>query len=188
MGDLFLDSARSLVRINTFAEGVLARLAHDLDLECRSLEGTATTATDGATTGSARVNAPLSGMSVRGTLGKDGRLDQRALSAGDRQNIVSKMRQQVFQAGAEAVVRVEAHLRGGSARVRVVPPNGKAVETVMRPTVRIDGESLHATGTFELSLSAIGSDAIKGPMGAFRMKDRVRISFEIVFAPPGQPA
>jgi hypothetical protein len=138
---------------------------------------------DGATTGSARVEAPLRGMSVGGTLGKDGRLDERALSSSDRRDILTKMQHDVFHAGADAVLRVEAHLEGGSARVRVVPPNGKAIETVVRPTVRIDGDSVHATGTFELSLSAIGSDAIKGPMGAFRVKDRVRISFDVVFAP-----
>jgi len=125
-------------------------------------------------------------MTVRGTLGKDGRLDERALSATDRRDILIKMQQDVFHAGADAVVRVEVHLEGGSARVRLIPPNGKAVETVVRPTVRVDGDSLHASGAFELSLSAIGSDAIKGPMGAFRVKDRVRISFEIVFAAPAK--
>ncbi len=96
---------------------------------------------------------------------------------------------EVFHAGLEAIVRVEAHLDGGSARVRVVPPNGRGVEIIVRPTVRALGDAVRATGTFELSLAAVGSDAIKGPMGAFRVKDRVRVSFDVVFAPAApQPA
>ena len=30
---------------------------------------------------------------------------------------------------------------------------------------------------------AIGSDVVKGPMGAFRVKDLVRVSFDVMFAP-----
>jgi hypothetical protein len=40
----------------------------------------------------------------------------------------------------------------------------------------------HAKGTVEVSLAALGSKPVKGPMGAFRVKDRVRISFDLVFA------
>jgi len=37
------------------------------------------------------------------------------------------------------------------------------------------------TGTFDVSLSAIGSDPVKGPMNAFRVKDSVEVLFELVF-------
>ena len=46
--DLVLDPAQSRVRIHTFAEGLLARLAHDLELVCGDLSGHATRSADGA--------------------------------------------------------------------------------------------------------------------------------------------
>lgn len=184
MSNLVLDPTRSRVRIHTFAEGLLARLAHDLEIVCGDLAGSVTRSADGGeAAGTATLEAPLRGMSVGGVLGKDGRLDERALSPTERRDIVAKMQSDVFHAGAEGTVRVEAHLEGGAARLRVVPPNGKAVESVVRPDVRADGEAIRATGTFEVSLAAIGSDAVKGPLGAFRVKDRVRVSFDVVFVP-----
>lgn len=65
---------------------------------------------------------------------------------------------------------------------------------VLTPDVRTDGDAVHASGSFEVSLMAIGSDVVKGPMGAFRVKDRVKVLFDVRFAPsqqaaqPAQPA
>jgi hypothetical protein len=88
----------------------------------------------------------------------------------------------------EGVVRIRAELEAGNAKVKVTVPNGKSVEVSMRPEVRAEGAELHASGTFALSLASIGSDVVKGPMGAFRVKDRVAISFEIAFVRAPQPA
>jgi hypothetical protein len=187
VSNLILDAAKSRVRIHTFAEGILARLAHDLELACGDLSGSASRTTDGpAIAGTAMVEMPLRGMAVGGILAKDGRVDEHALSPNERRDIVAKMQSDVFHAGPEGVVRIEVHLDGGAARVRVVPPNGKAIEAVVRADVRADGEAVGARGTLEISLSAIGSNAIKGPMGAFRVKDRVRVSFDVVFTPASE--
>lgn len=184
MTDLVLDASRSRVRIQTFAEGLLARLAHDLELLCGELTGTASAAGDASTGGTARVEAPLRGMVVAGTLGKDGRVDPRGLSASDQRDAIAKMQHDVFHTGPEGVVRIETHYEGGTARVRLVPPNGKAIEAVVKPEVTTTDDAVHAKGSFEVSLAAIGSDAVKGPMGAFRVKDRVKVVFDVVFAPP----
>lgn len=182
---LVLDAARSRVRIHTFAEGLLARLAHDLELVCGELSGSASRRVNGgATAGTAVVVAPLRGFSVGGVLAKDGRVDEGALSPTERRDILAKMRADVFRAGPDGVVSVEVDLDAGAARVRVVPPNGKAVELVVRPDLRAEGDSVRATGAFELSLKAIGSAGVKGPMGAFRVKDGARVSFDVVFSPP----
>jgi hypothetical protein len=181
VSDLVLDTAQSRVHVHTFAEGILARLAHDLELACVSLVGSAARGAEGSAAANARVEAPLRGVSVVGVLGKDGRIDEQALSAAERRDILAKMHSDVFHAGPDAVVRVETHLDGDAARLRIILPNGKAVETLVRPDVRAEGEAIRATGTFELSLAAIGSDVVKGPLGAFRVKDRVRVSFDVVF-------
>lgn len=189
MSDLVLDAARSRVRLQTFAEGLLARLAHDLELVCGDLEGTASrAAADGDVAGTASITVPLRGIAIAGVLGKDGRTDPRGLSPAEQRDAVAKMQRDVFHAGPEGVVRIETHYDGGSARIRVVPPNGQAVESVVRPDVVAEGDAVHAKGTFEISLAAIGAGVVKGPMGAFRVKDRVKVIFDAVFTPRDQPA
>lgn len=183
--DLVLDPARSRVRLQTFAEGLLARLAHDLELACGDLSGTASRADGGSTTtGTASIEAPIRAIAIAGVLGKDGRVDERGLSTSEKSDAATKMRHDVFHAGHDGVVRVEVELEGTSARVRVAPPRGKAVEVIVRPEVRAEGDALRATGTFDLSLSALGSDVVKGPMNAFRVKDKVKVLFDVLFAPP----
>ena len=181
MSDLLLDTARSRVLIHTFAEGLFARLAHDLELACGGLTGTATRTAEGA--GTARVEVTLRAIAVSGVIGTDGRLDERALSPSDRREIATKVQQDVFRAGPDAVVRVEATLEGPRARVRFSPPNGKGVEVVVEPELTSDGAELRARGGFEISLTSIGSSVIKAPMGAFRVKDHVRVTFDVVFVP-----
>ncbi len=181
MSDLLLDAARSRVRIHTFAEGLFARLAHDLELACEGLVGTASRTADG--TGTARVQVTVRDVAVAGVIGKDGRLDERVLSASDRREIAAKMQQDVFHAGPDAVVRIEATLEGARARVRFYPPNGKGVEVTVEPELTSDGAELRAQGAFEISLASIGSSVIKAPMGAFRVKDHVRVTFDMLFAP-----
>ena len=186
MTDLVLDASKSLVRIHTFAEGLLARLAHDLELVAGDLSGTATS--EGAA-GTASIEAPLRGLTVGGIVAKDGHIDERGLSANERKDCIAKMHHDVFHATPDEAVRLEVKLDGDSARVRVVPPHGRAVETVVRAVVKAEGEALRATGSFEISLAAIGSDVVKGPMNAFRVKDKVKVTFDVVFGPaPNQPA
>lgn len=183
MTDLVLDPGKSRVRIRTYAEGLFARLAHDVELTCTKLSGRATRAEGGPPSGTASLEVPLGGIDVAGYL-HGGRLDEgRKLLQIERDEILSKMRKDAFHADASAIVRVEATLDGGSARVRIVPPNGKSVEHTLRPNVTEESGAVRLEGTFDLSLSAIGSSTVKGPMNAFRVKDRVELSFDLVFAP-----
>lgn len=184
MTDLALDPKSSRVRIHTFAEGLFARLAHDLELVCTGLRGTATR--DGGR-GTASVTAPVSGIEVAGVLEKSGRVDPEGLSASDRRDCLDKMRREVFQAGEGAVVKVEASLDGATAKVRLTPPNLRAVEVVVRPAIKDEEGATRVSGAFEVSLSSIGSGVVKGPMGAFKIRDRVTIAFDVVFR-TAQPA
>ncbi len=183
--DLVLDPARSRVRIHTFAEGLFARLAHDLELVCGELSGHATRSADGHPgAGSASIEAPLSGFAVAGTLGRDGRVDDRGLGPSEKRDCLAKMCSDVFHARPGGMVLVQLQLAGASARVRVVPPNGKAIEIVMQPEVQAaEPDAVRASGSFEISLMAIGADVVKGPLGAFRVKDRVKVLFDVTFAP-----
>lgn len=181
MTELLLDPDRTDVRIQTFAEGLFARLAHDLELVCRGLTGSARRDGSHAT---ASLEARVGGIDVAGVRDRSGAVNPRALSASDRADCLEKMRKDVFHASADAVVRIEATLDGDTARIRLTPPSDRAVEVVVRPRIdEIEGGAARVSGAFELSLASIGSDVVKGPMGAFRVKDRVTVSFEAVFQP-----
>lgn len=164
-----LVSERSKIRIRTFAEGLLARLAHDLELECRSLEGEATLE-DGRVEG--RIAFPVGGIEVSGTL-RNGVLDPAGLSTSERRDCLAKMRAEVFRAD-QGTVRVVATSSGTAS---ITLPDGRAL--CQQVTLAVDLERAH--GSLELALSALGVDPIKGPMNAFRVRDRLLVLFDLVF-------
>jgi len=172
---LVLDREKSRVRLRTFAEGLFARLAHDLELECRELSGDAEI--DGPS-GSVTILAPVEKIEVLGTLSKDKKVDPKGLSPSDREDCLSKMRKDVFHV-SQGNVKVEALLDNGKAKVTLTPPNGKAVTK----SLPVAWTNHTASGSLEVSLSAMGSDPVKGPMNAFRVKDVVEIVFDVVFVP-----
>ena len=177
MTDFVLDRTRSQIHIRTFAEGLMARLAHDLDLVATDVQGTATS-TEGEA--SAHLEIALAGLAVAGVLGKDGIVDTRVLSPGDQWAILEKMHADVFRVAPGGVVIVDAAQQGTRAMARLQFPNGRTVEApvqLQRP------EAERVVGEVALSLEAIGAVPVKGPMNAFRVKDRVIVAFDLVFVP-----
>jgi hypothetical protein len=150
------------VRILTFAEGLFSRLAHDLELGVDLSDAAITDA-------EATLRVPLADIVVRGVR-KDGRVDPSVLSASDQRDILAKMKKDVFHV-ADGVIEVVAT----RTTVTVKPPRGPAVSRPLR--LDFDGEG--AKGSFDLSLAALGSDPVKGPMNAFRVKDRVAVELEV---------
>jgi hypothetical protein len=180
MNKLALDPSRSSLRIHTFAEGLFARLAHDLELACRGVSGTAERSGEAA--GRATLEIPISGIEVAGTL-RSGRLDPDGLTGGDRANVLAKMRSEVFHSrGPGDVVRATGTLEAGRAQIEVTTPGGRKVARATVVELREEGDRVLVVGEVDLSLRALGSDPVKGPMNAFRMKDEVVVSFELVFA------
>lgn len=169
MAEYVIDSARSSIHIRTFAEGLMARLAHDLVLVATSVAGTS----DGAA--KAHLEIPVAGLAVAGVLGKDGAIDTRTLSASDHRAILEKMRADVFRGDGLVVVDADREV------ARLTFPNGRTVETPWRAE-REEGQRV--VGELSLSLEAIGSNVVRGPMNAFRVKDRVVVAFDLVFVPP----
>lgn len=171
MTELTFDPSRSSIRIHTFAEGLFSRLAHDLELTCRDASGTAKDER------SCTLTIPVRGIDVVGTL-KGGKVDSGALSPSDREDILEKMRREVFHDAAS--VTVEASVE----RVKVISPTGKTVERAvsLRPQKADDG-SLRVQGRIDISMNAFGAVPVKGPMNAFRVKDVVEVHFDVVFQP-----
>jgi hypothetical protein len=165
-----LDASRSRVAISTFAEGLFSALAHDLELLAGDVSGEATES-------SAEVHVPVASISVHGAV-KRGKVDPSVLSSGDRATIERQIRDELL-AGAEVVARGERD--GQRASIEVTGPRGTS-RTTCDAAVTREGDFTRVKGRFDLSLAALGCPPVKGPMGAFRVSDRVRIDFDLVFA------
>ncbi|MFO0755158.1 MAG: hypothetical protein U0359_01600 [Byssovorax sp.] len=168
----------SRLLVHTRAEGLLARLAHDLELSSKEISGTASLDGDAWT---AELDVPVRSLTVEGVLRGDV-VDHAALSGGDREQILSKMREDVFG----TTTNVEARAQG-SRRDR-----GEAIIACGRASMRApitlsvkgrEGGALHASGSFEVSIKALGGKPVKGPLGAFAVKDRVTIRFALTLIP-----
>ena len=176
-----LDAARSRVTIHTFAEGLFSALAHDLEIDAGDLAGTSSATTDGAPA-SAEVRVPVAGLRVAGAV-KRGKVDASALSASDRQSIERQIQAEVLRGGVEVVAR--GALAGGRrAKIEIIASTGRAEVACDVDVVRAadGGASSSVKGAFDLSLRSLGIAPVKGPLGAFKLSDRVRVTFELAFA------
>jgi hypothetical protein len=169
-----LDPARSRVAVYTFAEGLLSALAHDLEIVAQA-EGVSGEAADAGA--SAELKIAVASLRVRGVM-KRGKLDTGVLSAGDRATIEKQITSDVLP-GAEVVAR--GTLEGTRASIEVVAPRGTA--RVSCPVaITKDGGATRVKGEADVSTKALGAPPVKGPMGAFRVKDQVKVEFDLVFA------
>jgi hypothetical protein len=164
-----LDRSRSRLAIHTFAEGLFSALAHDLELQAGDLEGDATEDT-------AELTVKVASIQVSGVM-KKGRLDAGVLSRGDREVIEEQIRADVLPG---ETVTARGGLQGGRASIEVVGPQGRTRVTCDVAVTR-EGDEKRARGSAEVALSAIGARPVKGPLGAFRVRDRVRVEFDLVF-------
>jgi hypothetical protein len=175
-----IDLGASRLLIHTSATGLLARFAHDLEIEATKpdldarVEGKRWKAT---------LRAPVAGMRVVGVR-KGEKVREDVLSHSDQDEIHRRLREQVLV--AMDTVRVEAH---GDA-----PEQGEATVILARgrQTVRLSSrvETNHGAGTTisgrcKLSLSKLGVPEVKGPLGAFRVFDEVEILYSFAVRPIG---
>ncbi len=175
---LEIDPARSTLKIFTYAEGLLAKLAHDLQLSASFGEGRAQERGDRV---EVTLRVPLASMRVEGVV-KGGRLDRQVLSGKDQEDILAKMRSEVFGGAAvDAALVVSGELRGARFEGTLTAPSGKSAPIRAEVRRRVEPEVERAEGSLDLSLLALGSGRIKGPLGAFRVSDRVHVEFDAAF-------
>ncbi|WP_437639109.1 hypothetical protein [Sorangium sp. So ce854] len=180
MSELHLDPAASRLTIRTRAVGMLARLAHDLEIAASELRGVARLDGDAWT---AELSVPAAGLRVAGVL-RGERVDPDALSAGDRRDIERRIRDEVLQGTAVVEVRASGAARDrADARVQIA--SGSAALTA-RLAARERGErAIGVAGGCQLSLTALGVREVKGPLGAFKVRDEVEILFDLTLRPAG---
>ena len=167
-----LDPARSRLAIYTEAEGLFSALAHDLELAAEDLEGEASET-------SAELRLPPASIRVRGVT-KRGKLETGILSAGDRETIERQIKEDILR-GPPIVVRGAIDPKAPTRATMDVLARGATTHLTCDVAVAVEGETKRVQGRAEVSLAALGAPPVKGPMGAFRVKDRVRVEFDLVF-------
>ena len=175
MQTLLVDGSAATITLRTRAEGLLARFAHDLELGGAGLSGKATLDGD---TWTADLSVPVASIAVVGALHGD-EVDRAKLSASDRAQIEQKMREDVFFGGATSVTVAAqgASLTRGEATIAIAS-RSQRVPITLSVAPLVDGAT-RVTGRFTISLDSLGVRPIKGPLGAFRVKDAVEVLFTL---------
>jgi hypothetical protein len=176
-----IDKGASKLVLRTRAQGMLARLAHDLEIAAGEINGAASLDGDAWT---AEVAVPVSSLRVAGALRGD-RLDTSALSSKDRAEIERKIREEVLAAGPEVRTRAEGPSRDrGEATVSFGSKSARV--SVSHSKTEPSGAGFSVTGRAELSLRALGVAEVKGPLNAFRVGDTIEVLYTLVIQPEGE--
>lgn len=165
-----IDLEASTITVRTRAKGMLARLAHDLEIAATRFDGDVTTDGDAWT---ATLSIEVASMNVAGVL-KHGRVDRNTLSASDKTEIERRIRAEVLP-----VDHIGVTLSGkdrSRAEVTVNVARGKQSLSVPLQTETRDG-ALIVFGELKLSLDRLGIREIKAPLGAFRVDDAIEVAF-----------
>ncbi len=147
------------VRLRTFAEGLLASVAHDLELVAvpRELSGAPGTTTAVFGAGDVRVIGAV----------KRGEIDPSVLSDKDKREIEHRVQHD--------------HLRGD---VQVEVSGDEVTVTTTRGRQKVRGTRREGELRCSLSLKALGLGTIKGPLGVFKLKDTVEVRAKLAPPPP----
>jgi hypothetical protein len=179
--NLRLNLASSRIAVRTFAEGLFARLAHDLEIVVNEASGEAS-GEAGEEPATASLRVPVRGLRVAGVV-RGGRVNDQTLSASERADIELRMSEALGGAGAAAEITVAATLLGEHATLQVRTPRGTQSVSLLVQVRRAPSGAIRVRGDCKLSLDELGVPPVRGPVGAFRLADRVEVSFDASFEP-----
>jgi hypothetical protein len=164
-----IDLARSRIAIRTGTTGLFSAVAHDLEIEARELRGEADLDGDAP---HGWIECPLRSLRVVGVV-RRGRVETNVLSSGDVGDIERRVRTEVLPMES---VRIEADTR----QLTVHGPRAKQTLT-WRPDRRDEAGAVTFAGETPLSLTALGVGVVKGPLGAFKVADAVRVIYRVTW-------
>lgn len=166
-----LDPARSKVIIRTRAKGLLSALAHDLEL-------TGTIARASATREGDRWDAELAvrpdAIKVVGPI-RGGKVAPGGMSKLEVDMCEKRLVSEVFGGVGEIVVRAT----GTPSDARVEITAKQPAPAKMKLTLRDEGEATLVDARGTVSMKALGLAEVKGPLGAFTVKDDVELEATI---------
>jgi len=170
-----IDPERSTLILRTRAGGLLSALAHDLELSGKLARGTATRDGD---RWEGEISIEPSAIKVVGAI-KRGAVDRNVLSASDVRDIEEKIVTEVFGGLSELVVRCSGTLDAPTIRVTAKR------EGLMNAKVNVKTDDAARVFTVKgtVSIKGLGLNEVKGPLGAFVIKDDVEVEATATFIP-----
>ncbi len=177
--ELVVDPGASHLALRTRSRGLLARLAHDLELRSTAVAGVASVDGEAWT---AEITVPVDSLRVAGTLHGDD-LDADGLGASDRGEVERKVREEVLGGTRAVLAKASGTARtGGKAAVALARKEAPSTVTFRSVDDR-PGGTIVVKGRATLSLAALDVREVKGPLGAFRVADAVEVIFELSLKP-----
>lgn len=165
-----LNPDRSSIILRTRAGGFFSVVAHDLELKARVARGQVKS--DGEEWDGEIAIEPSS-IRVVGAI-KRGAVDRKVLSPSDVRDIEQRIANDVFGGVREIVVRARGNVRSPVIRIE-----GKR-ESIVELKITEENRIFHARGS--ISMKALGLSEVKGPLGAFVIKDAIEVDATIAFA------
>jgi hypothetical protein len=168
---LRLDPSRSRIALRTGTSGLFSAVAHDLEIEAREPRGEADLEGDEPR---GWIECPVHALHVVGVV-RRGRVEASVLSNGDVADIERRIRREVLPMER---VRIDALAE----KLTVHGPRARQV-IAWRTDRREENGAVTFSGETDLSLRALGIGDVKGPLGAFKVADLVRVLYRVTFAP-----
>jgi hypothetical protein len=162
----------AIIHIFTYKTGLLARVAHDLQLtaerheftlQCRQLRG----------------SCAADSLRVDGAVTSHG-LDPNTLSAKDKQQVIETVRSEILQSARFPSIELDAEVLGDATAGKLQVRGTLRLRAQERPVsadVLHHGDHLHAA--FELTPSQFGIAPYKALAGAIKLQDRVRVTVDV---------
>jgi hypothetical protein len=163
---LTIDGAATSLRLHTRAKGLLSKLAHDLAIDAREVEGSVEL--DGSSW-RAELTIPVSSLRIAGVLRHE-RVEAGVLSGSDVLDIERRIRDELLPARHVTVEAEGTSLDRGQATVRC--PRG---DQHIRFDLRVADDKRSASVETRVSLKALRVPEVKGPLGAFKLADAVEV-------------
>lgn len=155
--------------LRTRAGGLFSVVAHDLELSAKVARGEASKEND---QWHGEVAIEPSSIRVVGVL-KRGAVDRKVLSAAEVRDIEHRITNDIFGGVREIVVRGSG--TASAPNLRVI---GKREVT---PDVRLSENDHVFQARGSISIKGLGLGEVKGPLGAFVIKDAVEVEATIAF-------
>lgn len=159
------------VQVFTFKEGLLSSVAHDLRLGLKRFELTVNgdTLTVRFWPESLEVDGPM----------KNGQLDAGGLSAKDRRDIHENIVEKILHTARNPEGRFEGRITPGEGPVRTATGTLTLHGQSQPLSVTARVENGRAKGEVDLVPTKWGIAPYKALMGAIKLQDRVRVSFDV---------
>jgi Uncharacterized conserved protein len=173
-----LDAKNSRFTVQGFAGGMLSSFAHNPIIAIRDFTGEAQLSSDGFEPVSLRLSIKADSLEVTDDVSKK-----------DRQEIESKMRQEVLETARYPEIVFESKdistNRIGENWYRVVISGDLSLHGVTRnekidAQVKLQGDILRASSEFKLRQSDYKIKQVSAAMGSIKLKDELKFSFDIV--------